>query len=202
MKNYTVLIVACTLITMSLSSCATIVGGAKYNAKVQVPGHPEAKITVNGLYRGKGEALFKVYRRDADKLSITIQEDNYEQETTYYTGKKFRGWSFIGTIIGWTGSFGGIPLPWGILVDASTGAWWSPDISEKGIIKQDYDNYVYIMDYNAVPLKEQAIIPTKTPSDVIKIELLRELKELVDEGILTQEEYEKEKTKILNQHIF
>ena len=54
------------IVTLSLTSCATIIGGANYNAKVQVPGHPNAQITVNGQYKGEGEALFEVKRKDAD----------------------------------------------------------------------------------------------------------------------------------------
>lgn len=187
------------IVTLSLTSCATIIGGANYNAKVQVPGHPNAQITVNGRYKGEGEALFEVKRKDADKLFITIQEANCEQETTIFTGKSFRGWSFVGTLLGWTTSIGAIPLPIGVLVDAFTGAWWEPDVREKGVVKLNYDNYLYSIGYNAIPTKEQVAIPVKSPSGITKIELLRELKKLVDEGILTDEEYEREKTKILNQ---
>ena len=67
----------CIAIVLLVSSCATIIGGAKYNAKVQVPNHPNATIVVNGQYKGTGEANFQVQRRYANELSITIEEDNY-----------------------------------------------------------------------------------------------------------------------------
>lgn len=199
MKKSILFITVVVIIAIFFSSCATIIGGANYYAKVQVPGYPNAQISVNGQYKGEGEALFEVKRKDADKLYITIQETNCEQETTIFTRKSFRGWSFVGSLLGWTTSIGAIPLPIGVLVDAFTGAWWGPDVREKGVVKLDYDNYLYSIGYNAIPTKEQVSIPVKIPSGITKIELLRELKELVDEGILTEEEYEREKTKILNQ---
>ena len=73
---------------LSFSSCATIIGGAKYNAKVQVPNHPNASISVNGEFKGQGEANFLVKRRDANKLDITVQEEDCEPETTHFTKKE------------------------------------------------------------------------------------------------------------------
>lgn len=198
MKKRVLFIVICSFIAFSFSSCATIFGGARYNAKVYVPGHPEARITVNGQYKGDGEANFKVKRRDADELSITVQEQNCEKQTTLFTSKTFRGWSFVGSLVGWTGMVGYIPLPWGIAVDAATGAWWKPDVSEKGVSKIDYDNFLYTIEYKAIPIKGPVITPSETTSDNTKVNRLRELKKLLDEGILTQDEYEKEKAKILD----
>ena len=146
-----------------------------------------------------------VKRRDADKLEITVREENCEPETTRFSSKTFRGWSFVGTVLGWTGWIQGtyIFLPWGIVVDACTGAWWKPDVTEKGVSKIDYDNFLYTIIYNAVPKKEPMINPDETNKENMnsvvksKTEKLRELKQLLDEGILTQEEYEIEKAKIL-----
>ena len=91
MKRLSLLLLLSLVITLFFSSCATIIGGAKYNAKVQVPGHPEATITVDGQYKGQGEANFLVKRRDADKLAVTVQEENCEPETTQFNSKSFRG---------------------------------------------------------------------------------------------------------------
>ena len=90
------------------------------------------------------------------------------------------------------------------MVDAATGAWWKPDVSEKGVSKIDYDNFLYTINYNAIPKKDVDISTIKAEKDKTpanqqsKADKLRELKQLLDDGILTQEEYEKEKTKILN----
>ena len=191
-------------IAFSFSSCATIIGGAKYNAKVQVPNHPDATISVNGEYKGQGEANFLVKRKDANKLDITVQEENCEPETTHFSKRAFRGWAFVGTLVGWTGITPNyIPLPWGVVVDACTGAWWKPDVTEKGVSKIDYDNFLYTITYKAIPKKETVIMPEeiiKGPmgsSTKSKAEILRELKQLFDDGVLTQEEYEKEKAKVL-----
>ena len=200
-----VLVFLSTVITLSFSSCATIIGGAKYNAKVQVPGHPDATIMVDGQNWGKGEASFLVKRKDADKLTITVQEENCEPETTRFWSKSFRGWAFVGSVLGWTGVIPNtyIFLPWGVAVDAITGAWWKPDINEKGVSKIDYDHFLYTINYKAIPLKNSEIYPKETDSDNntpiarSKIEKLRELKQLLDDGVLTQEEFEKEKAKIL-----
>ncbi len=205
MKKKLLLFLFSVTIALSFSSCATIIGGAKYNAKVQVPGHPNAMISVDGQVKGQGEANFLVNRRDADKLSITVQEENCEPETTRFSQKAFRGWAFVGTLVGWTGVFPNtyIPLPWGVAVDAATGAWWKPDINEKGVSKIDYDHFLYTINYNAIPKKDTEIDPQNTSYDIdsskqkSKTDLLRELKQLLDDGALTQEEYDKEKAKIL-----
>lgn len=205
MRKIFLLILFDVVIALSFSSCATIIGGAKYNAKVQVPGHPNATITVNGQVKGQGEANFLVKRRDADKLVIKVQEENCEPETSRFTSKTFRGWAFVGTVLGWTGWIPNtyIFLPWGIAVDAITGAWWKPDITEAGVSKIDYDNFLYTITYKGIPKKESTITPHETtkgdalPGTKSKTDKLRELKQLLDEGVLTQEEYEKEKTKIL-----
>lgn len=193
-------------IAFSFSSCATIIGGAKYNAKVQVPNHPDATISVNGEWKGKGEANFLVKRKDANKLNITVQEENCEPETVKYTRRSFRGWSFVGSLVGWTFWLTNAPyviIPAGVIVDACTGAWWKPDVTEKGVSKIDYDNFLYTITYKAIPLNKSTIKPEekdKEPSNSptkSKTEILRELKQLLDDGILTQEEYEKEKAKVL-----
>jgi len=159
MKKKILLFVFSALIALSFSSCATIIGGAKYNAKVQVPGHPNATITVDGEYKGQGEANFLVNRNVADQLSITVQEENCEPETTQFTSKSFRGWAFIGTVVGWTGVIPNtyIFLPWGVAVDLCTGALWKPDENEKGVSKIDYDHYLYTIYYNAIPIEGQVV---------------------------------------------
>lgn len=195
-KNYLILVLTASVLT----SCATIFGGNKYYANVQVPNHPNAKIEFDGKLKGTGEATFKVKRNEANNFSVTIKENDCETETKVFSKRKFRGWAFAGSLVGWTGFYQGIPLPWGIIVDAGTGAWWKPDIHENGVTKENFNNYTYTINYtgcsnnqgNGKTVKKQS--PTTSKAD-----RLRELKLLLDEKIITEEDYEIEKKKILNE---
>ena len=53
----------------------------------------------------------------------------------------------------------------GVAVDAATGAWWKPDITEKGVSKIDYDHYLYTIEYKAIPAKEQEVDPKVNVSE-------------------------------------
>lgn len=129
------------------TSCATIVGGSTYWAKVQIPDHPNAKIEYNGKYKGTGEASFKVNRIDANKFSVTIKEDGCETESKNFTQRSFRGWAFVGSIVTWTVLVNGIPLPLGAAIDGMSGSLWKPNINEKGVSKEDYKHYNYTIEY-------------------------------------------------------
>jgi len=150
MKNF--LFIMMTLVIASVvSSCATIIGGSKYYAEVQVPNHPNAKIEYKGRQEGIGEASFKARRKEANQFSVTIKEEGCETQTADFTERKFRGWAFAGTVIGWTGLYGGIPLPWGVATDLATGALWKPDVNEKGVRKEDFNHFTYTIDYTGCP---------------------------------------------------
>ncbi|WP_157601029.1 hypothetical protein [Persicobacter sp. CCB-QB2] len=136
------------LIPLFFSSCATMFGGGKYRARIVVPDHPNAKIEYMGSVRGMGDATVLVPRKDADKLSLKISEKDCEAQMVNYHRKVFRGWAFTGSLLGWTGLLNGIPLPWGIAVDGINGAFWKPDVRESGIFKEDYNNYIYQINYN------------------------------------------------------
>lgn len=189
------------VLSVLFSSCATIIGGSNYYAKVQVPDHSDAKIEYQGSYKGTGEASFKAKRRNADNFSITVKKEGCETQTKTFTQKSFRGWAFTGSLLGWTGLVPGtfIPLPWGIAVDAATGAWWKPDINEIGVTKQDYNHYIYQIDYTGCDTKTESTIKKEPTNSESKADKLRELKKLLDEGVITEEEFEKEKKKILNE---
>lgn len=188
------------IIAITFQNCATIAGGAKYNAQVVVEGHPYAKIEHNGVYRGTGIANFKADRRAANNFEITIKQDDCETQTTKFTNRTFRGWAFVGTVVTWTGLTinGGpwLPIPFGVIVDGSVGSWWKPDINESGITQNDYKNFVYTINYTGCPNEEvKETLQTETK---IKAEDLRELKQLLEEKLITEEEFQKEKEKILD----
>lgn len=136
-------------ILLGLSSCATIVGGSKYIARVIVANRPNASITYQGVAMGSGTAVMKVPRSKANTFSVSVKEEGYNEQIFNFTQRTFRGWAFFGTIVGWTGVAGGIPLPWGVVVDLSDGSLWKPSILEKGVSKMDYKNYVYSLNYKA-----------------------------------------------------
>lgn len=182
------------LVITTLSSCATIIGGSKYNAKVIVRDHRNASIEYEGQRIGTGEGSVKIPRKDANKVVFRISEEGCETQTTQFNQRRFRAWSFVGTLLGWTGVINGIPVPWGIIVDGATGSWWKPDINEKGVIKIDHNHFLYNIDYEDCQVRSQS----KQQDEPTIAELLRELKELLDEGIITQEEFEAEKKKILS----
>ena len=86
-------------------------------------------------------------------------------------------------------------------------------MSEQGVSKIDYDHFLYTINYKAIPKKDVVTNPKETSKEEetskegsysdaqSKADKLRELKQLLDEGILTQEEYEKEKAKILSSEL-
>jgi hypothetical protein len=146
--------IAFVLLLILFSSCATIIGGSKYYAAVTVKNHPNATISYKGFLEGRGFAMFKVKRSDANKFTIKIKEEGCSEQTASFTKRKFRGWAFAGTILGWTGIIDGIPLPWGILVDLSLGSVWKPDNTENGVKKVDFRHYEYSVDYSGCMLKD------------------------------------------------
>lgn len=136
-----------------LTGCATIIGGSNYYAYATVNNHPNATITYKGITLKNERSFFKVRRADANKLSFTVKEKDCEDQTIEFNRRSFRGWAFAGTLVGWTGLYQGIPLPWGVVVDFATGALWKPDITEKGVTKMDIKHYDYLLDYTGCKSK-------------------------------------------------
>ncbi|MCZ4694807.1 SHOCT domain-containing protein [Ancylomarina euxinus] len=183
------------LSSILLSSCGVIIGGSRYHAHVTVENHPDAVITYEGKAKGIGQADFLVPRIDADFLTIKVKEPGCDEQAFDFTEKSFRGWTLVGTIVTWTGTIGGIPVPWGLIVDGASGSFWKPSVHESGVSKIDYKNFHYNLNYTGCPDNYK-----ESPTEIIiksKAERLTQLKKLLDEGILTQEEFDAEKKKIL-----
>ena len=75
MNKILILFAALAMLMCSATSCATIIGGTSYTAKVVAVDHPDAVISVNGETMGVGEASFQWKRSQADNLAITLKEE-------------------------------------------------------------------------------------------------------------------------------
>lgn len=170
------------------SSCATIVGGSKYTANVIVTNNSNADIKYNGREYGTGSAYIRVPRNKANDLSFAIKQEGCEEQVFTYSSRVLRGWAIVGTLFTWTGY--PLPIPYGLIVDLATGAVYKPDIKEAGIVKKDYRNFIYTIKYTGCDN-----VPMNTTDETQ--EKLIALKNLFMEGLISAEEYEREKKKIL-----
>ena len=170
------------------SSCATIVGGTYYTANVVVKDHSDALITYNGIQKGQGIAQIKIPRVKSNSVSFVVSKTGCKEQSFSYTGRVIRGWAVLGTLVTWTGY--PLPIPYGLVVDLTTGAVFKPDVKENGIIKNDYKSYNYILNYTGCENK-----PIEETNEIQ--ERLMVLKNLFFEGLISAEEYEREKKKIL-----
>lgn len=144
MKPY--FIIPCLTIFVLLSGCSVLSTGSRYNAKVVIPNHANAYIFYKGKSYGKGNATIKILRQEANNLSFKIVEENCNTETHSFSQHKFR-WGSMALSLVATPVFGITPIPLGIIIDGGTGACWQPDINEKGVTKQDIDNFTYTINY-------------------------------------------------------
>ena len=202
MKYFKVLLFI--LLPMWLTSCATVIGGSRYNAEVIVEGHPHAEIRYYGRPIGYGKAYIEIERRDADRVYFTVKENGEEAQDFVFSGRKFRGWAFVHSLLWFTGYYKapGVFLlnPWGVALDGMTGSWWKPDDSEPGIVKVNYDNYRYFLNYRTsnkkpeeTPKKEGDT--TGTPGE---IEMkLKQIEALRDNNRISEETYQKMRDDIL-----
>lgn len=141
-------ILTLTSICILLSNCTIIFGGARYQAYIQVPDHPQAEIYYDGVLKGKGNAVFKVKRNYADNLNIELKKDGCKKYIHSFNSKRARALAVIGSISE-VGSMvanqqAGIPL--GSILDLLIGSYWKPNVKNPLINKIDYDNFQYILD--------------------------------------------------------
>jgi len=138
------------VVPLLFSGCATMFGGSNYEAHVTVLDHPNATIMYNNAIKGKGEATFKVKRKDANKFQLTIKEEGCQQQVDSFTNRKFRGGALVGDVVLGVSVY---VLAVGIPIDLIDGAFWKPDISEEGIKKENYKTFNYLINYSGCNAK-------------------------------------------------
>lgn len=183
------------VLTFFCSSCATIVGGSKYKANVIVVGHPKASISYNGFQQGFGNAQLLIPRNKSSNLSFTISEEGCQDQTFSYSSRVVRGWALLGSLVFWTGTLP-LPIPYGGILDFATGSVYKPDVKELGVSKNNHDSFNYTLNYNGCSSESTQAIESDS-SYRTKEERLIALKALYQDGLITKEEYEREKKKIL-----
>ena len=160
--------------SLFFTSCATLFTGT--TQRISIDSNPQgAEIIIEGQKEGKTPTKVKVKRElnalfDGGK-EIQLELDGYKKDG-YLLNAELNPVSIINLFN---------VLFWGI--DAATGA----------ITR--YENY-YNFEMN--PIEDNVAIPIKKESGD-KYEKLTKLKKLLDEGIITQEEYDKEKARILEE---
>lgn len=158
------------IFSWAMSSCGTIVGGSKYKAHIRVVNDPKARISVDGRTVGVGEAVIRFPRKRANEFVVSVSSEDCETQVFPYKTRSFRGWALAGTILFWTGSSeGGVPLPFGLALDALTGSLWKPNVAENGVSKINYDNYKYSITYQGCENKSQPVPSNASPSDFKEI---------------------------------
>ena len=106
------------------------------------------KIIYKGQVAGIGSAMIKVRRAEANNFTFLLREDSCDDRVYNFTSRKFRGWAFVGTVLLWTGMIEGIPVPWGVALDLSTGAIWKPDVKEPGVTQESIKTFKYQVYYD------------------------------------------------------
>ena len=198
-----------------LTSCATIFGGARYNARVTVKNASDAKVTYNGQkISNYGSILIK--RKDAYKINFLVERKGYKPESYSFRRKELRGLALGGSFVSgisvnqqtYNGTtrttYGFIPF---VLIDLiNFSSLWKPSTNESGVSKENYNNYRYKLNFHNSPVniskKEiETIVVEKSEEQeddfLTQTEKLRDLKKMHDDGILTETEFIHMKQKII-----
>ena len=181
------------VLVILLPSCATVFGGQKYNALVEVEDHPNAKIYYKGKKIGTGNAVVQLPRAQSNRLVFTLMEDGCPDQNISFTTRKVRGGVVVASIISdilW------FPFIFNNIVDIATGAYFKPNDTDKMIVKNSHDSYSYNLNYSDCSKanidKEEYVTEPKSKKDK-----LLELDQLLEEGLISEEEHKKSREEIL-----
>jgi hypothetical protein len=162
-----------------LAGCATITGGTQYNATIVVREDPSAEIIYQGRVLGRGSAIVRVRRLEADRFTFSVLKKDCQRVDFRYTSKVFRGWACFGSYM----SFGLV----GILVDALNGSLWKPDEREPGIQRMSSRDFFYFPHLpECAPAEKKTLAERPPDSVVVKLFNGRSLKGNIVENLPNQ----------------
>ena len=194
----------CIPIMALLCSCATIIGGSNYNAMVEVNGSPNAEILYKGRSIGTGRASVSIPRKEANKVVFTVDGRNCPSKDFIFSTRVFRGWALVGSLF-LSPTINGVPIPIPVVIDLAVGSYYKPNHTHPAIFKEDFKNFRYSLDYkcdskeNTIQVKEEEEQKQEQRKlGLTKEEKLIELKELFDNGMITEEEHKKARQEILS----
>jgi len=144
---------------------------------------PGAKVFINGEYIGETPVSYTDTKVAFSTNHVTIEKEGYENFHTYFTRSEEPE---VGAIIASFFTFF-IPLLWVAKYKPSR----TYDLIPLGEIKEPTSTRMPSKSIETQHQNPNSLTP--------KTDQLRELKKLLDEGIITKEEFESEKKKILNQ---
>lgn len=167
-----------TILTLSLlvfgTSCATLLTGTQQ--RVSIDSNPQgADIIIDGQKLGVTPSKVKV-----DRDLNALLEDGKEIELEMQ-GYRKNGYVLDATIN---------PI---VILNTVNLMFWGIDIITGAVTK--YDNYYT---FELIPFDSNVVTPDSKKEDD-KYDKLIKLKKLLDDGVITQEEFEKEKAKILEE---
>ena len=163
------------------TGCASIVSGRHQDISVR-SNPPGASVEIDGLAVGKTPLTTEAKRKK--RHQVKISKEGYLEETRMT--KKGYNWWFTGNII-----LGGIV---GIIIDFATGAVYSVSPDELNVSLVQKEGVEPVVQANVEVPKEAVFIASKTADTLNQIEKLGELK---TKGLITDNEFEVQKKKLL-----
>lgn len=183
MKRNIVPVFAMVTLALVVAGCCSIIHGT--SQEVGISSSPSgATVIVNGQQMGTTPVTLDLKRKGSHK--ITIEMDGYQPYEMALT-KSTSGWVWGNVLLG------GLI---GLAVDAIDGALYkvNPELVQAQLLAAEKDSLQIGMAQGIPEGAEKIGQMDKTPA-----EKLKELKELKDQGILTEEEYETRRKTLVDQ---
>jgi hypothetical protein len=141
------------------------------------------------------------FDKNPAKGIFTLKIDFLDYEATFYTGMYIANTKFLVKIFdNRDGEYFNQDTIMGYGKQFNALGFKSGKIALNSSFKEAFDKFTLLADNLKLMTKSQKSVKQVTPITKSKADRLRELKQLLDENILTQEEYDKEKKKILDEN--